>query len=51
VCSPRRTNNWTTDDRDYETIRIDMQTLFRPPRPHRRNHGMDNNLSIKKACA
>ena len=40
----RKPITWTSVDRDYEKIRIDMQTLFqRPGHPRRR---IDNILSI-----
>jgi hypothetical protein len=44
----RKPKVWTAVDRDYEQIRINMQTLFRRPRPqHRTRRGIDNKLSIE----
>ena len=40
-------------DRDYETLRIDMRTLFTRPRhqQHQRHRRIDNNLSIRSPQA
>jgi hypothetical protein len=43
----RKANIWTSVDRDYETLRIDMQTLFRARRhPDAARSRIDNILSI-----
>jgi hypothetical protein len=40
----RKPATWTRVDRDYETLRIDMQTLFHDPRHHARRSSRINNI-------
>ncbi len=43
----RKPTHWTRTDRDYETLRINMQTLFHDLGHHQHRRGIDNFLSIE----